>query len=42
MEQEGGTPADEPVRPSPEQAPMPEPEQEPLPPGQGSQLPNDA
>ena len=42
MEQEGGAPADEPVRPSPEQAPMPEPEQEPLPPGQGSQLPNDA
>jgi penicillin-binding protein 1A len=40
MEMEGGEPADEPVRPSPDQAPMPEPE--PLPPGQGAQLPNDA
>jgi len=45
LEQEGGPPVDEPVRPSPDQSPLPEPEPAeppPLPPGQGTQFPNDA
>jgi penicillin-binding protein 1A len=43
LEQEGDAPGDEPVRPSPEQAPMPDQQDPPpLPPGQGAQLPNDA